>query len=155
MPRNADAPAVVIFPPLLLGGSMLLGAFLDWLYPLPVLPTMPARIAGVTLIVLSAALGFRAHAAFDRVGTNISPHQPTLAIATDGPYRRTRNPLYVAGLGVYLGVACLVNGLAPLLLFVPVAGVLHWGVVLREERYLTAKFGEPYRQYLARVRRWL
>jgi len=74
---------------------------------------------------------------------------------TDGPYRRTRNPLYLAGLGVYLGVAFFINGLAPFLLLVPLAALLHWGIVLREERYLTTKFGEKYRAYETQVRRWL
>jgi protein-S-isoprenylcysteine O-methyltransferase Ste14 len=90
-----------------------------------------------------------------RAGTNILPTQPTLALATDGPYRFSRNPLYIAAIGVYLGVTLWVNSLALLLLILPMSWLLHWGIVLREERYLKAKFGDAYRFYQANVRRWL
>ena len=90
-----------------------------------------------------------------RAGTNIRPDQPTLALVFDGPFRFTRNPLYMALTGLYLGITLLVNALWPLLFLIPVLGVLRWGVVAREERYLEAKFGEPYRTYKARVRRWI
>jgi protein-S-isoprenylcysteine O-methyltransferase Ste14 len=153
--RDADTPDILVFPPLLLGGAMLLGLLLDRLHPIPLLPPTPARILGVALFALSGSLAYSAQRALRRAGTNISPHQPTLALVTDGPYRRTRNPLYLAGLGVYLGVAFFVDGLAPLLLLAPLVALLHWGIVLREERYLMTKFGEDYRAYQARVRRWL
>lgn len=113
MRRDPDTPDILVFPPLLLGGAMLLGALLDWLYPVPLLPAATARALGVVLFVLSASVGFAAQRALRRAGTNIRPDQPTLALVTDGPYRWTRNPLYLAGLGVYLGVAFFVNGLAP------------------------------------------
>jgi len=153
--RDADTPDILVFPPILLGGAMLLGLLLDRLHPIPLLPPTPARILGVALFALSGSLAYSAQRTLRRAGTNISPHQPTLTLVTDGPYRRTRNPLYLAGLGVYLGVAFLVDGLAPLLLLAPLVGLLHWGIVLREERYLMTKFGEDYRAYQARVRRWL
>ena len=89
-----------------------------------------------------------------RVGTNVLPTQPTLALATDGPYRYTRNPLYVAAICVYLGVTLWVDSLV-LLLLPFVIGVLHAGVVLREERHLSARFGSQYEAYRAGVRRWL
>lgn len=150
-----DRPDVLIFPPILLGGAMLLGFVLDWLHPIPLFPPVAARILGVTLFVLSGALAYWAQTVLRRAGTNISPNQPTLALVTRGPYRRTRNPLYLAGLGVFLGVACFVNGLAPFLLFAPLVALLHWGVVRREERYLSVKFDEAYRAYQSEVRRWL
>jgi protein-S-isoprenylcysteine O-methyltransferase Ste14 len=153
--RDPDVPDILVFPPILLGGAMLLGALLDWLLPIPLLSPVAARVLGAALFVFSAALGFSAQRALRRAGTNISPNEPTLALVTDGPYRRTRNPLYLAGLGVYLGVALFINGLAPFLLLVPLAVLLHWGIVLREERYLTTKFGETYRVYQTQVRRWL
>ena len=155
LPGDADRPDILVFPPILLGGAMLLSLVLDWLIPIPVLPPFTARILGVTLFVFSGALGYSAHRVLHRAGTNINPNQPTLAIVTGGPYRRTRNPLYLAGLGVFLGVACLINGIAPFILLAPLVVLLHWGVVRREERYLSAKFGETYRAYQDRVRRWL
>ena len=90
-----------------------------------------------------------------RVGTNVLPTQPTLALALDGPYRFTRNPLYLAAIGVALGVSLWVDGLIPLLLLVPMILILRWGIVLREEQYLARKFGPEYEAYRSRVRRWL
>jgi protein-S-isoprenylcysteine O-methyltransferase Ste14 len=105
--------------------------------------------------VSSGLLARSAEAAMKRAGTNIRPDQPTLAVVSDGPFRFTRNPLYLSLTGLYLGITLLADALWPLLLLVPVLVVLQWGVVAREERYLEAKFGEPYRAYKARVRRWV
>ena len=90
-----------------------------------------------------------------RAGTSVLPTRPTVALATDGPYRFTRNPLYIAAIGVYLGVTFWVDGLALLLLLFPMARLLHRGIVLPEERYLESKFGERYLVYRSAVRRWL
>lgn len=155
MEARVDHPRVIVFPPILMGGAMVVGAIFDWLRPFPLLPRLPARIAGVALLVAGALLARSAKAAMNRVGTNVRPDRPTTALALDGPYRRTRNPIYIAGLTVCLGVACLVNSLWSFLLMIPLALLIHFGVVLREERYLTAKFGDSYRALLARVPRWL
>jgi hypothetical protein len=120
---SVDRPDILVFPPILLGGTMLLGFGLDRRYPVPLLPLTAARLDGGALFALTGAL----------------------ADSTDGPYRRTRNPLYLAGLGVYLGVVCFVNGIAPFPLLAPLAALSDWGIVQREERYLGAKFGSAYR----------
>jgi protein-S-isoprenylcysteine O-methyltransferase Ste14 len=116
---------------------------------------MPARVAGVVLLVASGILARSGEAAMKRAGTNIRPDQPSLALVSDGPFRFSRNPLYVAVTGLYLGITLLVNALWPLVLLVPALVVLQRGVIAREERYLEAKFGEPYRAYRSRVRRWI
>jgi protein-S-isoprenylcysteine O-methyltransferase Ste14 len=93
--------------------------------------------------------------ALRRQGTNIRPSQPTLSIATDGIYAWTRNPMYVGGIAVSAGIAVAL-GLNWALLLHPFGIVLlHRGVVLREERYLTRKFGDAYRPYQAAVRRYV
>ena len=135
---------------------MLIGVLLHyWVWSVTPFPLLPARVLGFTLFVLAGVLANSAHNAMTRAGTNIFPTQPALALVTDGPFRFTRNPLYIAAAGVYLGVALWVDGLIPLLLLAPVLLLLHWAIVLPEERYLEAKFGEPYRAYRAQVRRWL
>ncbi len=154
MPRPADAPDILILPPVLVGGTMIIGFVLDWLWPIPVLPAVPARAAGLTLFVLAGLLAHFAHRAMTRAGTNVFPTRPAVALVTDGPFRFTRNPLYISAVGVYLGVALWIGGLAPFLLLLPMVMVLHWGIVLREERYLESKFGEAYRAYRAQVRRY-
>ena len=154
--RSADAPDIVVLPPVLVGGTLIVGMIIHFaVWNVPLLPTLIARIAGLAIFVSAGILAHRSHLAMQRVGTNVLPTQPTLALATDGPYRYTRNPLYIAALGVYLGVSLWVNGVAPLVLLAPMAWALHRGVVLREEQYLTAKFGDAYREYQSRVRRWV
>jgi protein-S-isoprenylcysteine O-methyltransferase Ste14 len=152
---TSDSPGVVVFPPVLFAGTLVLGLVLHWIRPVPLLPSLVARLLGLVILVLSGALARAAERAMKRAGTNIRPDQPTLAIVTAGPFRFTRNPLYLAGTGLYLAIALLVNGLGLLVLVLPMLAVLHWGVVRREERYLETKFGDPYREYRARVRRWL
>ena len=90
-----------------------------------------------------------------RAGTNVPPNKPTVTIVTGGPFRFTRNPLYLGGTLVYLGFAMVLGSVWLLWLFVPMVLVLRWGIIHREERYLEAKFGEVYLAYKARVRRWL
>lgn len=90
-----------------------------------------------------------------RAGTNVLPGKPTLSIVTGGPFRFSRNPLYIAGSVLYLGLTLISNSAWPLVLSVPMLVVLDWGIVRREERYLEAKFGGDYLAYKTRVRRWL
>jgi protein-S-isoprenylcysteine O-methyltransferase Ste14 len=123
--------------------------------PVHPLPVVPSRRVGVILLVASGLLARLAEAAMKRAGTNIRPDQPALAIVSNGPFRFSRNPLYLALTGLYLGIALLADALWPLLLLVPTLAVLQWGVIAREERYLEAKFGESYRAYKSRVRRWV
>jgi protein-S-isoprenylcysteine O-methyltransferase Ste14 len=153
--QPSDSPDVVVFPPALFGGTLVVGLLLHWLRPVAVLPPLAARLLGVVLLALSYALARSAEAAFKRAGTNVRPDQPTLTIVTDGPFRFTRNPLYLATTGIYAAVALLFNALWPLLLLVPMLAFLDWGVIRREERYLEAKFGDSYREYRKRVRRWV
>jgi protein-S-isoprenylcysteine O-methyltransferase Ste14 len=153
--RATDSPAVVIHPPLLFGVGLAAGLVVHWIRPVSFPHPVIARVAGLVIFVLSLQLARSAEAAMRRAGTNIRPDQPTLAIVTDGPFRFSRNPLYLATVGLYLGIALLVNTLWPLLLLAPVLVVLQWGVIGPEERYLQEKFGESYREYRARVRRWV
>jgi protein-S-isoprenylcysteine O-methyltransferase Ste14 len=156
MASSKDAPNIVILPPVLVGGTLLVGVALHYIvWPVTLLPVVVARVLGFLVFASAGVLAHSAHLAMQRAGTNILPTQPTLALATDGPYRFTRNPLYLAALGVYLGVTLWVDGLAPLLLLLPVAWLLHWGIVLPEEIYLEAKFGAAYDAYRAHVRRWV
>jgi len=92
---------------------------------------------------------------FRRAGTTPNPTKPTTALVLRGPYRFTRNPMYLGFAALYLGVTLLVNSLWPLLLFPAVVGLVQGRVIAREEAYLEAKFGNEYRAYKMRVRRWL
>jgi protein-S-isoprenylcysteine O-methyltransferase Ste14 len=87
--------------------------------------------------------------------TNINPFKPTMSIVTAGPYRFTRNPLYLGVTLIYCGLTLIINTWWCFVFLVPVLLLIHFGVVTREERYLERKFGDSYRQYRARVRRYL
>ncbi len=78
-----------------------------------------------------------------------------MTVVTDGAFRYSRNPTYLSLTLLYVGVALVLNSLWVLMMVVPAVAVTHWGVVLREERYLESKFGEEYRRYTQRVRRWI
>jgi len=152
---DADHPNVIAFPPLLFSATLVAGALLHLVFMRPLLPALPARIAGGVLAVACVLVARTARRAMKRAGTNVNPREPSLAIVSDGPFRVTRNPLYLCLIGFYLAGTLLVDGVAPLVLLPPLLGVLHYGIILREERYLEAKFGDAYRAYRVRVRRYL
>ncbi len=155
MHNAADVPGVLVFPPLLFGVTLAHGLLFDLIYTVKLLTVFLARIAGTLILIASVWLALSAEAAMKRAGTNVRPDRPTLALVTDGPFRFTRNPLYLAAIGIYVGIALLVATLWPLVLLIPLLVVLAKGVIAREERYLEGKFGDTYRNYKSRVRRWL
>lgn len=153
--ETTDHAGVRLPPPLLYGAVLALALLLQWLWPLPRGPQ--PLTAGLGLLLLAAGVGLAAGgiAAFRRAGTSLVPVQPATALVTAGPYRFTRNPMYLGLLGVYLGAGLLLNLLWAAALAPVVVGLVRRLVIVKEERYLTQKFGEVYRQYQARVRRWL
>ena len=153
--KQTDVPGVIALPPLLYGGAFVLVLALDWLMPWP-LYAHPARPwIGAALCALGIATVLWGSVTMHRAGTNVLPNRPATALVTRGPFRYSRNPLYVGLYAAFLGLSYLVQSGWGLLLFVPLALVMHYGVILREERYLERKFGEAYRTYRASVRRYL
>ena|SRR5215831_11179956 len=150
-----DHPRVIAFPPLLFLSALVTGGLLHLAFPRTLLPPLVARLLGAALVVAALLLAGAARRAMVRAGTNVDPREPTTAIVSDGPFRFTRNPLYLSLVLLYLGGTLLIDGVAPLLVLAPVLIVLHVGIVRREERYLEDKFGDVYRAYRARVRRYL
>jgi protein-S-isoprenylcysteine O-methyltransferase Ste14 len=156
MKQRDDTAGVLLPPPLLYAGGFLLGIALDWGLSLSRLPRPPWLVAfGALLVLLQALIGFSAFRALRRAQTQVNPYKPSTAVVTSGPYQRSRNPIYLSMTLLYLGLALLLGALGPLLLLLPVLAVMQFGVIVREERYLDRKFGEAYRSYSARVRRWL
>lgn len=149
-----DNPGVIAPPPLLFAGTLASGLLLHVIFPLSVLPRAGLVLGGV-LIVLAGIIAVTAFRAFQHVGTNVAPSKPAIALVTEGPFRFSRNPLYLSLILLYVGIAFCINTLWPLLLLPPLLIVIQRGVIDREEQYLELEFGENYRQYKARVRRWL
>ena len=152
---SPDTAHVLILPPLLYGAAFVIGLLLHWGFPVHILPSTLARGIGVVCVLVSFPLALMTFRVLSRAHTPVDPMQPTTALVTEGPFRYSRNPIYVALTLLYVGVALLINALWILLLVVPALVVLRYGVIAREEAYLTRKFGDAYRQYTAQVRRWL
>ena len=152
---NKDRPNVIAFPPLVFGLGLGIGFLLHWLWPVPIGSPQPPRWIGGALAVSSAVLALWGSQTMRRAGTNIKPTEPTTAIVQTGPFRFSRNPLYVSLTILYVGVSWMFNALIPLLLLPPLLIFVHFGIVRREERYLEAKFGSEYTDYCKRVRRWI
>ena len=150
-----DHPGVLIFPPLLFVICVACGAIAHVLCPyrLPLGPWF--RWVGGASCLTAGLLALWGQRTMKAAGTNVRPNLPALAIVADGPFAVTRNPLYVALIGLFMGIGLALRSPAFLAALAPLALVLHFGVVLREERYLDAKFGDLYRGYKARVRRWI
>jgi len=150
-----DSPGVIVFPPVLFVSAIALGTALQILWPIHMWGTLSGKIIGMLLALTGMTGVISAKRAMRRVGTNIHPSEPTTALVTDGPYRFTRNPIYLGATMVYFGLALLFNAFWPLPALAPFLVLLGWGVVLREERYLEKKFGQTYLAYKAQVPRWI
>jgi protein-S-isoprenylcysteine O-methyltransferase Ste14 len=153
-----DHPGVVAPPPLIALGGVVLGFLLDWLFPAYVLDTVlgpwTRGFVGGVVLTSGAALAMEAAGRFREAGTSVNPWTPSLQLATAGVFQYLRNPMYVGLLLMVGGIGIAFASDWTLAMVVPVALVLHHGVVLREERYLEARFGDSYRRYMDRVSRW-
>jgi protein-S-isoprenylcysteine O-methyltransferase Ste14 len=156
MADTADTAHVIIRPPLAWALAVLAGLALEWLAPLPFLPTdLPAGWLGAMVFVLALALFAWAIVTMTRAGSTVPTNRPTTTIVESGPYRFTRNPIYLGMFLGLIGLAIAFDTLWLLLTLVPFALVIRYGVVAREEAYLERKFGDVYKGYRLRVRRWL
>jgi protein-S-isoprenylcysteine O-methyltransferase Ste14 len=151
--NSRSSPCVIACPPLVFLAALVVGCLLNWLHPLQ-LP-LPLHIAGGILILAGDVFGLWGVHAFHRAGTAVRPDRPVTALVTDGPFQYTRNPLYMALTTIYIGITLSTGVLWFLVTLVPVLVVMHWKIVRREEQFLEAKFGEVYRDYKTRVRRWV
>lgn len=151
-----DHPGVLAPPPLIFLFFLGLAALLDRLHPWPTGAPATLRL-GLAAVVggLALPLILGAVRRFGRAGTNVKPWKPTTALVLDGPYRYTRNPMYLAMLLLYMAGGLLLDTVYWVPLLPPLILVMNRGVIRREERYLETLFGEEYRLFKGRVRRWL
>lgn len=154
-----DGPLLLRLPvPWVFLLGYLVGALVSLLLPLPI--RSPAalslgRMAGIALVALGSLIAFSALLLFHRSSTTTVPFETPTRFVTSGPYRASRNPMYVGLTLVYLGVAGTQGQVWPLILLVAVLGYIDRAVIPLEERHLLEVFGDEYRRYCARVRRWL
>jgi protein-S-isoprenylcysteine O-methyltransferase Ste14 len=152
-----DVPAVIALPPLIFLGFLVAATVLELIAPLPPFHAyaMARYVTGAVLPLAGFVVIGLGTRRFVAAGTNIPPNLPTTALVVDGIYARTRNPMYLGSTLVYAGLGVAAGSLWAIGLVSPLLWVMNVGVIAREESYLERKFGEAYRTYKARVRRWV
>lgn len=152
---TSDHPGVTFPPPLLLGVSLVIGFLARRIAPLHFVSSDLSTLLGPVIVGGSYALCFWALKTLRRFGTTIDIMRPSTVLVSCGPFRFSRNPIYLSALLLQGGVGVWANSLWFLGLALLSGALLSWGVISREERYLESKFGTAYASYCARVRRWL
>ena len=145
-----DRPGIVAPPPLIFFITFMIGYLCR-----NFLPRAGSPLIGTAIAVIGVIIGALAFAEFLRAKTHIDPRKPATALVTGGPYRFSRNPIYVATTLLYIGAALSFRIISALVLLPLALILLEFGVIRREERYLEQKFGDRYREYRSSVRRWI
>jgi protein-S-isoprenylcysteine O-methyltransferase Ste14 len=150
-----DRPGVIAPPPVLYFTAMAVGYGLGRLFPLTLGWPPWVRGLGGFLMACSVALAGWGSESLRRAGTNVDPNRPATTVVQSGPYRWSRNPLYLSMTGFQIGLGALLSDAWMWITLVPLLAVMRHGVIDREEQYLERKFGEVYIRYKNRVRRWI
>ena len=156
--NDAETAGVIARPPLLFLGALVLGLVWDFLLPLPFLipgSDLVNWLTGGALIVIGLAVAGAGIRNFSRAGTPVRGYKPTCALVTAGIHGWSRNPIYLGMFLTYFGIGLAAHSPWVLLITLPLAITIRYGVVAREEAYLERRFGDVYRNYKSRVRRWL
>jgi len=148
---------VIAFPPLIwLVGAIISALLHFFVFQLPITTNYRVCLGcGIFSFMLAPVLALSALFTMLSAGTNVDPAKPALTIVRGGPFRFTRNPMYLALCLLQIAFGFFLNDWITLLFVVPLALLLHFGVILREERYLEGKFGEEYLAFKRTVRRWI
>ncbi|WP_404405335.1 methyltransferase family protein [Pelagibacterium halotolerans] len=154
-----DNPGLIMPPPFFPLIALIVAIALEWLAPLPIFPAPGIGQLqfwlGIVLIVGGIAIAIQAVTTFRAAGTNVEPYKPSTSLVTSGPYRFTRNPIYLGFLAFYTGL-CLTFALEWGFLLLPFLWLaLDRLVIAKEEDYLSRKFGDAYARYLTHTRRWI
>lgn len=156
---RSDNSRVRVFPPAIYLGGLAIGFFVQFLvWSVPLAPpgwSTLVRILGGILLLIGVVVVASAAIAFRRAGTSPNPTRPTTALTRVGPYRCSRNPMYVGMAFMQAGIALLANALWPLVALPLVLLIVKSFVIDLEERYLALKFRDDYLTYKSSVRRWL
>jgi len=156
-PDTTERPSRIPWPPLLLIGVLVGAAVLGSASPLPWpgLDDWPARAVGLGLGVAGIVLLIAAALTLRRHGTSVLPDVGATTLVTSGPYRRFRNPIYLADCLILLGLAELTKNVWLVIGAVVFAVLVTLLAIMPEERHLERRFGEVYLDYMAKSRRWL
>jgi protein-S-isoprenylcysteine O-methyltransferase Ste14 len=145
----------IVRPPFVYLGAMVMGLLLHFAWPVRLVARAVSVPVGGDAVLVAVALFVYAVRTFRTVGTPVPGNRPTTKIVRTGPYRFSRNPIYLSFSLLQLGVAFLVNSLWLLVTLIPAVALMSAVVIPREERYLETRFPSDYLPYKAAVRRWL
>lgn len=151
----AAANLGLIRPPLVYLGSIALGLVIHGVWPAAVVPGPVSTPVGALLTFLAVGLFVAAIRSFRAAGTPVPGNRPTTTIVRHGPYRFSRNPVYLAFSLFHLGLAVWINSIGVLIALIPAVSLMALVVIPREERYLEARFPSAYASYRGAVRRWV
>ena len=155
MTATNDSANVVGSPPLVLLALLAGGGLLHLAFPVDLLPDSFPNVIGLPFIVSAIALFMLSVREFSRQGTSVRGSEPASVVVASGPYRFSRNPIYLSMLLLEAGVALMANSAWILAAVAPMFAYLSLGVIVREEGYLSRKFGGEYLRYKTSVRRWI
>jgi protein-S-isoprenylcysteine O-methyltransferase Ste14 len=153
--RNPDSAGGFTSVALVFLGGLVGGAAASLMIPLLIWPGVWVRLIGLVPLVGGIWLFSSARAAFRRRRTALMPWTPSTNLVQDGPYRFSRNPIYLAFASMYLGAALIFDSICILIMLVIAVVLFDRMQIPREERYLQEKFGEEFARYRAKVRRWV
>ncbi len=145
----------LVRPPLVYLGAILLGVLLHFGWPLPLVRHPVGGPIGAGVVLMAVGLLIAAVRTFRAAGTPVPGNRPTTTIVRTGPYRFSRNPIYLAFSSLQVGIAFWVSSLWLLITLVPALALMSFWVIPREERYLEARFPSEYLPYKSSVPRWL
>lgn len=158
MSESTPGPGISYPPPLVYVVGFVAARFLDYFVPLASFPEgvwWPRVIVGVVLLLIGVILCWWAVGFFRKHETKLMPNARANDLVITGPYRFSRNPMYVALFFQFIGVALLVDSIWCFVMLPAIWAFLRFAVIMREERYLEKEFGESYTKYLTEVRRWI
>ena len=150
-----DYSGAIAFPPYIHLAFVGLGVILQFIWPVSLLPMLWQFGLPIILLILVYMLGKNAAPQFSKKGTTLGVSTPTTAIVTEGAYRYSRNPIYLGMALLHLAIGILIDSLWVMAFVIPAMIVMTYGVIVREEAYLTRKFGDAYLDYKSKVRRWI
>lgn len=155
MPAGSDHAPIRVPAPFIYAGFIVAALLLHVLLPLPAPVPGIMRGVGLAAVVGGLVLGILAVIRMRRAHTSVSPHQPTTSLVTDGPFRFTRNPIYLGFFLIFLGFTFLAGTLWGIVLAPLAPATVNYLVIGAEESYLHGKFDGHYAEYKSRVRRWI
>lgn len=153
--NHFDTPNVKIIPPLVYLAGLVFGLLVGVWVPTKIVPNPPAWALGGILITCGAVLARSAIVKFKSMGTTVRPDQASSALVIAGPYKITRNPMYLGLALVYAGISIADQSLWALILLPVVLAIIQRRAIEREEAFLERRFGADYRRYKENVGRWI